>query len=391
MSINKANKKVDTVSAIGFIIVLAIVWFMTQDQKAIVSNVITTSFLYVAFAIFVKRHNLNKQWLFIATACSIIAFLNVTLSMFGDFDYYKKAIMFSVSMFWLVYVSCNHINKRTVDVLLMINAIVSFVYIYAYKTGGFALYEDAVLLTLNFPNPNQTGMFLLSSAMMLTLPVFSEKEVGYNVIIRAVSVVLIVALLSLMYLTGCRSAYGAYAAFLILTLLEFITRFKFRLKKWQIWLWSISPLIFAIIYVMFIGSIDFDTSFGMKASGKDNTTRLAVWNSSFKTFWDWVLFGAYSSIESIVKFSHVHNTHLDVWMSYGIVPFILFVILLYKITLASNNQANTRFQRMSLYAFMACFIQGFFEASLMSGSAGLFLLSFGFLLLSNANFNDYKQ
>ena len=390
MNISKANKKVDAVSAIGFIIVLAIVWFMTQDQKAIVSNVITASFLYVVFAIFARRHKLNKQWLIIAAACSIIAVFNVTLSTLGDFDYYKKAIMFSVSMFWLVYVACNHISKRTVDVLLLINALVSIVYIHAYNTGGFALYEDAVLLTLNFPNPNQTGMFLLSSAMMLTLPVVSEKEMGYNLIIRAVSVVLIVALLSLLFLTGCRSAYGAYAAFLILTLLEFIPRFNFRLKKWQIWLWALSSLMFAILYVMFIGSIDFDTSLGMESSGKDNTTRLAVWNSSFKTFWDWALFGAYASIESIVKYSHVHNTHLDVWMSYGIVPFILFVILLYKVTLASNNQANTRFQRMSLYAFMACFIQGFFEASLMSGSAGLFLLSFGFLLLSNANINDSK-
>ena len=105
MNISKANKKVDAVSAIGFIIVLAIVWFMTQDQKAIVSNVITASFLYVVFAIFARRHKLNKQWLIIAAACSIIAVFNVTLSTLGDFDYYKKAIMFSVSMFWLVYVA----------------------------------------------------------------------------------------------------------------------------------------------------------------------------------------------------------------------------------------------------------------------------------------------
>ena len=118
MIISKANKKVDTVSTIGFIIVLAIVWFMTQDQKEMVSNAITASFLYVAFAMIVRIYRLNKQWLYIATACSIIAFLNVTLSSFGSFDYYKKAIMFSVSMFWLVYVACNHINKRTVNVLL---------------------------------------------------------------------------------------------------------------------------------------------------------------------------------------------------------------------------------------------------------------------------------
>ena len=391
MIISKANKKIDTVSTIGLIIVLAIVWFMTQDQKEMVSNAITASFLYVTFAMIVRINRLNKQWLHIATACSIIAFLNVTLISFCIFDYYKKAIMFSVSMFWLVYVACNHINKRTVDVLLVINALISIVYIYAYNTGGFTLYEDEILLTLNFPNPNQTGMFLLSSVMMLTLPVFSEKEMGYNVIIRAISGVLIVALLSLLFLTGCRSAYGSYAAFLILTLLEFLPRFEFRLKKMQIWLWSLSPLLFAILYVLFIGTIDFDTSFGMESSGKTNTTRLAVWNSSFNTFWDWAFLGAYASIESIVKFSHVHNTHLDVWMSYGVVPFILFSTLLYKVTWLSYEKTSTRFQRMSLYAFMACFIQGFFEASLMSGSAGLFLLSFGFLLLSNANINDYKQ
>lgn len=388
MDFKRANRTYDLVSSIGFIIVLAIVWFMTQNNKAFVSNIITMSFIYVAFAMYVRRRALKRQWLNIAIICSVIAFFNVTLSSFGTFDYYKKAIMFSVSMYWLVYVACVNINKKTVNVLLWINVFISIVYVYTFNTGGFALYEGEALLTLNFPNPNQTGMFLLSTTMMLTLPVLSEKKIGYNWVIRTGFFIMIGVLLILLFLTGCRSAYGAYIAFLVFTLLEFVPQIKFRFKKWQVLLWALSPLLFAIFYVQYVGTVDIDISFGMESSGKDSTTRLAVWDSSLNSLWDWAFLGAYASLESIVKYSHAHNTHLDVWMSYGIIPFILFFLLLYKVTWSASIHSTTRFQRMCLYAFMACFIQGFFEASLMSGSAGLFLHSFGFLLMANADLSD---
>lgn len=49
------------------------------------------------------------------------------------------------------------------------------------------------------------------------------------------------------------------------------------------------------------------------------------------------------------------------------------------------NQANSRFQRISLYAFVSCMVSCMFEASLVAGSAGMFLLTVGFLILANSN------
>ena len=81
----------------------------------------------------------------------------------------------------------------------------------------------------------------------------------------------------------------------------------------------------------------------------------------------------------------MHNTHLDVWASYGIIPFVLFVYLLYIIVRGVSDVCLNNLQRFSVFAFMACFVSGIFEASLVGGGSGIYILSCGFLLLAKSN------
>ncbi len=372
--------KIDYLTSIGFLLVLFIVLFTTKEQDSLVSICITGTFLYVIGGLWIRYDELDKHLFVLALLCAFISFINVNLSSIGDFNYYKKVIMFSTSILWIVYCSSIRLNKQTIFIIFFINILISFVYIISFKTG-FNLYEGEILLTLNFPNPNQTGMFLLNSILYLSLLILSNKEIGYNIIIKGLSLIILTILLFLLYLTGCRSALGSFIVFLLLCTIDKM-HYHFIHKKCSHVIWSVSPLIFVFIYLQYINNINWDLSLGLDNMGKSFSTRLGVWRDAVDMLKDNFLFGDYCNVKKIIKYSHAHNIHLDVWISYGLFPLLLFVVILYKSAWKINKISPSLFQRCSLYAFLTCFVNGFFEATLVSGSAGLFLLSFGYLLLS---------
>ena len=370
-------RQVDWFSIFGFILVFFIVLFMTQENTSMVSLCITGTFLYVAMGLVLKWKSLNKKLLGLAIICSFLSLINVCISSFGDFDYYKKFIMYSVSILWIVYCGCVTIQKQTLLIINLVNVLIAVIYIYAYRTG-FDTFEGEVLLTMGFPNPNQTGMFLFNTILYITLIIILYD----NKVVRFVSLIGLFFLLFLLYLTGCRSAFGGYVFFILLCL---GTKFKlsFFYKKWFYVLWSVAPLVFLLFYMRFSSALDLDLSFGMESMGKSSSTRLSVWTDALSMLGDNFLLGDYSNVEKIIKYSHAHNTHLEVWISYGFVPLLLFIVILYKSVWKIRKHITTPFQYYALFAFLSCFVNGFFEATLISGSAGLFLLSFGFLLLAN--------
>lgn len=83
--------------------------------------------------------------------------------------------------------------------------------------------------------------------------------------------------------------------------------------------------------------------------------------------------------------SQLHNTHLDVLCSYGIVPFLLFIKLLYKNIIQILRKANTFYKYAAFTSFCAVLIMGTFEAAVVSGSMGLNLLTVGFIVLGIAD------
>jgi O-antigen ligase len=140
-----------------------------------------------------------------------------------------------------------------------------------------------------------------------------------------------------------------------------------------------------VYYVYVIGGIiDIDTSLGIEGHGKTSDTKMMIWKPAFEAINQHFVLGDYYCISSGTGVSQLHNTHLDVFASYGFIPFILFISILFFQVSRVYEQATSLTNRIGVYAFMACFISGVFEASLVSGSAGLYVLSFGFLLLANS-------
>ena len=376
-------------SIIGFLIAFGVIFNTMNGTLSITSFLISLSFIFVLL-MFVKQASsgeIKKQYLRLISFSLVLVFLNVTLSGVGGFGYYKKSIMYMATITWMICSVNQTLSKRTIWVILLINIAINALYLLFYRQG-FSIYEGEVLLTLNFTNPNQTGLFILNSILYVGIIIAAgmdliEKKIYYFLML-AILVPLFFVTTKLLILTGCRSSFMSLALFILLVMLDYVSKGNFKIKKWMSLCISVAPFIFVFIYLKYASNLSIDVSMGIDNAGKSSDTRISVWKPIIDNFWHYFIIGDYYGISNGTGMSQMHNTHLDIYASYGIVPLILYIRIVYMVICQSVQNSCCRFQRVSLYAFIACMVSCVFEASLVAGSAGMFLLTVGFLAFANS-------
>lgn len=382
--------KMNWLEGFGFLLVSGIIYTTIKEQASWTSNLITLTFIYTLYLYIKKYFCISPSFHRTLITSIILVFLNVTVSGFGDFNYYKKAIMYISTLMLLIYSSSVHISKKTACFAIAINILIGVLYLTTYQQG-FNVFQGEVLLTLNFSNPNQAGMFILNTLLYILLPISALQKPLKILPITVLLVIIIPLLISLnkiLILTGCRSALMALIVFLGLTILDFVFGTRLKLRKWVMRFIAVAPFIFVFIYVTYASTITFDTSFGTENAGKTVLTRMKIWGPIIHDFFHYLIFGDYFGISNGTGMSQMHNTHLDIFASYGLVPLLLYMSLITKVLWQSYKKATSRFQRASIYAFIACMVIGTFEASFVAGSGGLFILTNGFILLANCQIID---
>lgn len=384
---------IDIIPLLAYVIVCCIVFAIMREQVEYASLGVSCAYIYVLFSYFYNIAYRERRLFKIDAVMMVLmvmTFVNVTISGSGGFEYYKKMIMFFASMMWMLICSRTSLTKNTIKLVFIISIIIALLYVFYFRSG-WSEFEGETLLSLHFSNPNLAGMFLLVSALYLSMMLFSGELFNLHLFFRIMVLGGLVSNLYLILLTGCRSSLLAYVFFIMLVILDYISKGNFRLKHWMIFLWAILPLVFAIVYVLHASSIS-DVSVSLVAvqeGAKENSSRLPVWLPAFESIVEHPITGDYYGISGGTGMSQMHNTHVDVLASYGLLPFVLFIYMLYRCTVNVADGLHSRFQRVSLYAFLSCFISGVFEAALVSGSTGFFLIAFGFLLL--ANYSSYEN
>lgn len=377
-------QKYNPVVLLGYTLYAFIAYSYIIGNLSMASNLISVCYIwivYIAYKVF-ANHNISHNEKVTVVLLFALCFINVFIDSLINsgpftFSYYKKLIMFISSILWIVYCKYSYIQKWDYYYISLIMAILSVV-AYMNISSGFAIQDGGIFLQYGFTNSNQAGMMLSACVIFLMSGLFYG---GYKRYIKIVILLLTIAITYVTYLTGCRSALLAIAFPPFLMVFEMVTK-KVYWNKFLLFLYSWLPLIFLLAYFTFAASLSYDMNFGFE-TGKTNESRLEVWEASLNSVSGHEIFGNYYQASHGTGEFQSLNTHLDVLNSYGFIPLIIFILIIYRVLTAKDIRLYSNFQRYGLYSFMACFIIGCFEAGLVAGSAGLFVAAFGMVLLSN--------
>lgn len=298
-----------------------------------------------------------------------------------SFDYMKKLFMFSAFVLTMHY-ACSDgdsLDKKSITLIKLIplfgaiELIISFFFL-----GNTETLADAI--TLGHSNPNSAGMWVFHFILYAIILLLDNKEHKHKWWMRILLISVIGLLSWLLYLTETRSCFFALAAFLLLLVLGF---FNIRIPPWLCIFIAASPLIIMVVYLNYVHTDWVSNTFSfMVSEGKSLTSRVWIWSRSLGFFYRHPLSGGYYGISGGSGQSQLHNTHIDILCSYGIIPLVLFVAFLTQTLQKILKKAGSLKQYAAFSAFCSIIIMGSFEAAVVSGAMGMNLLSVGLIGLT---------
>ena len=175
------------------------------------------------------------------------------------------------------------------------------------------------------------------------------------------------------------AAFTAVCAWLI-----FKSRRQLRITKVGATVFSIAPAVFVMFYMAMVNLpwvqiiLDF-----LVGEGKALTSRHDVWETALTALYSSPLIGAYSQISNGEGALQMHNSHLDIAASYGIVVFLLVCYLLWRYLYQKGRYYNHKSNYVYILGFVCAILLGIGEAALFSGGLGIYVFIGTFLMLAN--------
>lgn len=299
-----------------------------------------------------------------------------------SFDYLKKLLMYSCTLLYLDSATKIHVKDRTIGIVASLCVLANIVMTIAYQQQYTAMHlidgQVSAYLTFRFTNPNLTALFLSCMIMILVLRASQVRQPLAKLIYYGT------AAMQLNYLaeTRCRNAMLAIVIFFAVCLVMLIfNRRTARIPKWVFAISSVFPMLFASAYIVLINNPLFNEALAfMVGEGKGLSSRVLVWGDAVEGFWESPILGAYAQVSGGTGMSQLHNTHLDVLASYGILVLALTCVLLYIYMTDAWENGSLETRTIALTGFLSTLMLGVGEAALFSGGLAIYLFM-GFFLL----------
>lgn len=325
----------------------------------------------------------------------LLALLIICLSFAGvmitceslSIAYLNKWLMFSTV--FLYFSTCLKIKLKTASVkfLFKMNSalivIMLFSYIWRYKDIFYVTNSGVRYLTYYFYNPNAAALFLVTIGITAVI-YFEFYNVEFSMQKKLFCVILC---LFLLLQTQSRTSLITFTVFIMISLF-FTCKKNIYLPQNKIFYFIIAsfPMLFSIVYLNTIDVIEQSTVVNFLISeGKGIDSRQYVWEYALELFKASSILGAYGYTVTSSVFLQMHNSHLEVLVSYGVPVFILVVLFLYLILINSVPDNYKKGNVMSMWAFVIILILGCGEAILFSGGLSFYLLAGQFLIFSRAD------
>lgn len=304
-----------------------------------------------------------------------------------SFSYVKKLIMFWSAILFFDAVYQYSPDHKTVDLVFRCNTLLSLILIAVYYVmpGAVFRFNGRITnyLTFGFINPNLTSVFLLCICMLEFLCAYYTR----GKVRKGLHLVLAVYMARFIVETRARNCILVLLFFIFVYLVYLVfRRYAVRMTKKKALLFSLVPVLFAAVYLLFVLNPWIQEVFSFFASeSKALSSRMSIWTYAVELISAHPLFGAYSQIAYEAEAAHLHNSHLDVAASYGIPVLALVCLFLYRIILESGKKTN-RMNTMCLTGFLCVLFTGMGEAMLFTGGLGIYIYSGIFLVLAAYDF-----
>lgn len=376
-------------------VILAAVVFICNLLQAysVVSLAFALGFVFLAAYLFLsgitRRTNIVLLLLIVTSLISVIISGALTNDVTLGFGYFKKLIFFFSSIIYFRAVTQVTVKDRTVVWIRRIIMGMMLFLVFDY----YVLHNRVMLgryVTYGFSNPNFTAMWLLHLALFMFCYMVSSRRLAVKPVYLALFVFLIVIIIP----TQNRSCLIVMAFFAVMVLLGLFTR-RYRLPRVLLAVLLLVPLLCYLLYRPVINSAAFNQMFSFAVSkGKGLDSRIMIWDYAGTLLKNggWII-GRYAALhfENTTGMLQMHNSHLDILVSYGIIPFILFMKLHYDILTAANERVESFGQYVAFCGFLTVVMLGAFEAGIYAGCTSLNFLTGTYLVLAGHGLKAKEQ
>lgn len=340
--------------------------------------------VFLLWGLHIKKANFTDILTVFIILFSLIGVI-ITCTSFSPSCFSNWLIFAAVFLYFSVCLKIK-IKKSTITTLFIINFVVAafciLAYLFKYESAFYVTNIGVRYLTFGFSNPNALAIFLV--VIVLTgMQFFSFKKIRFGFLMEICFVAFFVYLI---LLTLSRTSLLAIGFFIVISIV-FVRKKHYYLPTNKVFkvVVTLFPLLFAIIYMKVIDLINQNGALAfMVGEGKGLDSRQDVWNSAFELFEKSPIFGSYGELLTSSEFPQMHNSHINVLVSYGLIVFVLVMIFLFVVLSRSIKNGRGNQGALSVWAFIVCLILGSGEAILFSGGLSFYLLVGQFLLLSNA-------
>ncbi len=384
--------KITDDTLIVFVYILSGVMLMGQFMSI---NIITSLAFAASFAV------VFFLWILHIKKLNTIDILTIFIIGLSFASVIITGTSFSPSIFsnWIIFASvflyfsvCLKVKLKpsTVKILFILNFMVGafafLAYFLRYDSAFYVTNLGIKYLTFGFDNPNALALFL-TVIVFTFMQFFFLYKVRFGLLIE---ICCIGIFMFLIFKTLSRTSLLAVIFFIAISII-FVRKRHYYLPKSNLFkiVVVISPLLFAFLYMLVIDLVNQNGTLSfLVGEGKGLDSRQYVWNFAFELFKDSPIFGSYGYLISGAELTQMHNSHINVLVSYGIIVFALVCVFLYFVLNKAVKNARGTKRALSVWAFIVCLMLGSSEAILFSGGLSFYLLVGQFLLICNSNIEN---
>lgn len=285
---------------------------------------------------------------------------------------FQNFVIFSSSVILLVYLYNYGLDKSNIFLLYFSNVFLTIAHVMGSRDpDAFTVSENA--LVLGFQNSNMTGIVISSSIFILItgLYYFKGKE------IKLLLLVLIIIDSYLLFKTNNRGSMLAIAVFLIFLILSRSKNREFKLARTSVLQF---PVLFIFIIALLVSVLPNDIMLNDKPlfSGRERE-------------WEILVERMLSDPLNIHKLPMGGLNYVIVGIiEYGFIAIFLFMYILSLMKPKIIFNIGITFRNVAYLAFISVFIQQAFEATIITGSYGVYVNSYLLLGIACSNFNFHK-